>query len=808
MGTLFQDLKYGLRMLAKNPGFTAIAIVTLALGLGANSVVFSNVNVMLLRPFPFKDLSRVVAVYETAGTSNQDSVAVAPANLRDWSQENHAFERLAAVHGWDVNRTGEELPERLEGAQVSADLFPLLGVAPELGRTLDVRDFEPGHSSVVVLGYGYWQEHLAGDRGIVGKSLLLNRRSFVVVGVMPEEFDFPIGNQIWAPLDLTLAEQANRTDHYLQVIGRMKPHTTLAEGQADLAAIAARLAAAYPETNKGHSVRVQNLVEEFTTGSRQFLLVLMGAAAFVLLLACANVANLQLARASARAKEMAVRLALGAGRWDIARTLIVENLLVAFAGGLAGLLLTSWGLDLARRSAPPFIVQHVIGLKHLGVDWRVVAFTLGVATLTGILISLAPLLQITHAGVVETLKEGGRGTSAGARGSAVRSTLVVSEVALALVLLVGAGLMVKGFRALANAYPGFDRTHVLTFRIALPSGYREPAQIRNFYQELVQKVQTLPGVECAATVSSIPSSWSWDSLEYSGDGLAPQAPGEMRIAVGESITPDYFRVMHIPVLHGRAFSDKDGPESERVAIVSESLARRNWPGENPIGKHIRLGRENSNQPPLAIVGIVGDVKQSPFSKEVRPTTYTPFAQSEEAATSIVVRTAGDPIAMAPAAWAMVRSIDPDLPAFDMRTLAQIISDSLSGVENASRMMIVFGIVALVLAAAGVFAVMAYSVTQRTHEIGVRLALGAQHTDIYRMVVGYATRLAMMGLVVGVPCALGLSFLFSSAVFGVLDIDVLTFGGLTILLVLVALGAAIIPARRATKVDPMVALRYE
>jgi putative ABC transport system permease protein len=505
---------------------------------------------------------------------------------------------------------------------------------------------------------------------------------------------------------------------------------------------------------------------------------------------------------------MAVRLALGAGRWDIARTLIVENLLVAFAGGLAGLLLTSWGLDLARRSAPPFIVQHVIGLKHLGVDWRVVAFTLGVATLTGILISLAPLLQITHAGVVETLKEGGRGTSAGARGSAVRSTLVVSEVALALVLLVGAGLMVKGFRALANAYPGFDRTHVLTFRIALPSGYREPAQIRNFYQELVQKVQTLPGVECAATVSSIPSSWSWDSLEYSGDGLAPQAPGEMRIAVGESITPDYFRVMHIPVLHGRAFSDKDGPESERVAIVSESLARRNWPGENPIGKHIRLGRENSNQPPLAIVGIVGDVKQSPFSKEVRPTTYTPFAQSEEAATSIVVRTAGDPIAMAPAAWAMVRSIDPDLPAFDMRTLAQIISDSLSGVENASRMMIVFGIVALVLAAAGVFAVMAYSVTQRTHEIGVRLALGAQHTDIYRMVVGYATRLAMMGLVVGVPCALGLSFLFSSAVFGVLDIDVLTFGGLTILLVLVALGAAIIPARRATKVDPMVALRYE
>ena len=808
MSTLIQDLRYGLRMLAKNPGFTAIAIVTLALGLGANSVVFSNVNVMLLRPFPFKDLSRVVAVYETAGTSNQDSVAVAPANLRDWSQENHAFERLAAVHGWDVNRTGEELPERLEGAQVSADLFPLLGVAPELGRTLDVRDFEPGHSSVVVLGYGYWQEHLAGDRGIVGKSLLLNRRSFVVVGVMPEEFDFPIGNQIWAPLDLTLAEQANRTDHYLQVIGRMKPHTTLAEGQADLAAIAARLAAAYPETNKGHSVRVQNLVEEFTTGSRQFLLVLMGAAAFVLLLACANVANLQLARASARAKEMAVRLALGAGRWDIARTLIVENLLVAFAGGLAGLLLTSWGLDLARRSAPPFIVQHVIGLKHLGVDWRVVAFTLGVATLTGILISLAPLLQITHAGVVETLKEGGRGTSAGARGSAVRSTLVVSEVALALVLLVGAGLMVKGFRALANAYPGFDRTHVLTFRIALPSGYREPAQIRNFYQELVQKVQTLPGVECAATVSSIPSSWSWDSLEYSGDGLAPQAPGEMRIAVGESITPDYFRVMHIPVLHGRVFSDKDGPESERVAIVSESLARRNWPGENPIGKHIRLGRENSNQPPLAIVGIVGDVKQSPFSKEVRPTTYTPFAQSEEAATSIVVRTAGDPIAMAPAAWAMVRSIDPDLPAFDMRTLAQIISDSLSGVENASRMMIVFGIVALVLAAAGVFAVMAYSVTQRTHEIGVRLALGAQHTDIYRMVVGYATRLAMMGLVVGVPCALGLSFLFSSAVFGVLDIDVLTFGGLTILLVLVALGAAIIPARRATKVDPMVALRYE
>ncbi len=435
MGTLIQELRYGLRTLAKNPGVAALAVIALALGIGANTVMFSSVEAMLLHPFSLKDHDRTVAVWETAPRQNQEHISATPANFRDWSEQNKGFDLLAAMHGWDVNLTGQNVAERIEGFRVTADFFPLLGIPARFGRSIAADNFAPGHASVVVLSHGFWQRHLGADPGIVGKNLLLNGQKFTVIGIMPADFDFPVGAEAWAPLDFTVAEQADRTNHYLQVIGRLKPGVFISQAQADLEAITARLGREYPQTNAGHGARVVGLVEDLTVGSRQFVTVLMCAAAFVLLLACANVANLQLARATGRQREIAVRIALGASRWQIARHLLIESVLVALLGGLAGLQFAIWGLDLSRRSIPPFIVQHVVGLKHLHVDSTVLAFTLVVALLTGILAGLAPVLHVSRPDLNDVLKEGARGGSVSPTRRRLRALLVVSEFALALVLL-------------------------------------------------------------------------------------------------------------------------------------------------------------------------------------------------------------------------------------------------------------------------------------------------------------------------------------------------------------------------------------
>src|SRR5271157_883545 len=467
MGALLHDLRYGLRMLAKDPGFTAVAVIALALGIGANTSIFSGVNAMLLHPLAFKHLDRIVTVWETVPKQNENHIKAAPANFRDWTEQSKGFDMLAAGHGWDVNLTGAGVAERVEGYQVTAGFFPLLGMPPQFGRAITAGDFEPGHTSVVVLSYGFWQRHLGADLGMIGNSRHLNGQEFTVVGIMPADFDYPVGAEAWAPLDLGAAQNADRASHYLEVIGRLKSGTTMPQAQADLETITARLAQQYPQTNAGHGVRVMSLVEDLTYGSRQFLWVLMGAALFVLLLACANVANLQLARATVRQKELAVRLALGASRWQITRQLLVESVVLALLGGLVGALLASWGGELMQRTIPPFIVQHIPGIKHMKVDSGVLVFTLVVTVLTGILAGLAPALHVSNPDPNETLKEGVRGGSASPGRQRLRVLLVVTEVALAMVLLVGAGLMGKGFHSLLNAYPGFDRSNVLTFRIAL-----------------------------------------------------------------------------------------------------------------------------------------------------------------------------------------------------------------------------------------------------------------------------------------------------------------------------------------------------
>lgn len=806
---LRQNLLYALRQARKKPGFTMIAVVTLAVGIGANTAIFSNVNALLLRPFDLPDLNRVVAIWETVPKENITQAKAAPANFRDWREQSHSFDQLAAVQGWDANLTGEGVAERAEGYRVSSDFFSLLGIAPLLGRNIGEGDFQQGAAPVVVLSQKFWQKHLGGDASVVGKNVLLNGQKFTVVGVARQEVDFPAGADVWAPLDLTSQDRADRQDHYLLTLGRVKRTASIASANADLQTIASRLGVQFPQTNGGHSVRVVRHAEDVTNGTRQFVLVLMGAAVFVLLLACVNVANLQLARGATRQKEIAVRIGLGASRWQLISQLLVESTLLSLAGAAAGVLLSNWGMGLLRRDIPPFILQHVPGLKNVHTDVSVLAFTAAVALGAGILSGLAPALRFSRSEVGDTLKENARGTIASPSASKLRAVLVTSEVALALVLLVGAGLMMKGFRNLLTISMGFDRTHVLTLHVSLPdTKYHSPDGILGYYDRARRSLESLPGVRSVAVVYSLPSSWSWTWAEYRAEGMAPPAPGEMRYTVQQIASPDLFSTLRIPLIEGRYFSAEDTRDAAPVAVISESMARQVWPHENPIGKHLQLGTPEKREPERRIVGVVADIRTNVFDKSLNPTTYVPLEQMPTLSSAFVLRTAGDPGDIAASAAAQLRSVEADAPAYDVRTLEQAIADNASGVESSARMMLIFGIVALVLAAAGIFAVMAYSVSQRTHEIGLRIALGAQRISVLKLVMASAVKMAMIGLAVGLCVSALLARALSSALFGVVQFDLPIFALLTLILATVSAVAAFIPARSATRVDPMKALHHE
>jgi putative ABC transport system permease protein len=804
---LMQDFRFAIRQLKSSRGSTAIAVVTLALGIGANTSIFSNVDALLLRPFDFPDLNRVVAVWETVQSAN--SIKAAPANFRDWTERSTSFEHLAAIQGWDANLTGEGVAERVEGYRVTPQFFPLLGIAPSLGRNIGAADFQQGAAPIVVVSYGFWQRHLAADSNIVGKNLLLNGQKFTVVGVAGEGAAFPTGSEIWTPLDLHGTEGGDRANHFLVVLGRLKKDSSISKAAADMKALAMRLGQEFPATNSGHGIRVVSLVEDATTGTRQFILVLMGAAVFVLLLACVNVANLQLARAASRQKEMAVRLGLGASRWQLIRQLLVESTVLALLGACAGVVLSSWGMVLLRGDLPPFILEHVPGLKHVQLDLRVLAFTMAAALASGILSGLAPALRFSRSQVAGALKENARGTTAAAGAGKMRAILVTSEMALALVLLVGAGLMVKGFRHLLNVDMGFDRTHVLTFRVALPEDkYRNNDQIFGYYDRVLRGLQGLPTVASAAAATSLPSGWSWNWTVYEPEGAPPARPGEMPSTISQVVTADFFATLRVPLLEGRFLTLADTRDSTPVVVISATLARRSWPGQSAIGKHLTLGARDSHEPPRLVVGVAGDVRANAFDSGYDPTTYIPLTQLPPRASAFVVRTLEDPASLIAAASAQLRTVDPDTPAFDVRTLEQVIADNASGVQSSARMMLIFGIVALTLAAAGIFAVMAYSVGQRTHEIGVRMALGAQRGDVLRLVVSSALKMGVIGLAIGLTLAALMARALSSALFGVVQVDAAVFVGLTLVLTGVAALAAYIPARWATRIDPMQALRYE
>jgi putative ABC transport system permease protein len=809
---LWQDARYAARVLLKNPGFTAVAVVALALGIGANSAIFSVVNTVLLRPLPYKDPERLMTVWEddTKGGFPRDTPAAA--NYIDWRDQNQVFEGMAAVAEQSFNLTGVGEPERLDGRLVSASLFPVLGVEPQLGRTFLPQEDQPGTNRVVVISHGLWQRRFGGDPSVVNRPVNLNGENYEVVGVMPADFQFPDPkDQLWTPIAFTQQEAANRGRHYLEVVARLKPNVTVEQAQAEMTTVAARLQQQYPEQNAHLGATVLPLHEHLVGDIRPALLVLLGAVGFVLLVACANVANLLLARAAVRQKEIAVRVALGASRLRLVRQFLTESVLLSVTGGAVGLLLALWGTGLLKT----FIPENVSQVRSLSVDARVLGFTLLVSLLTGLIFGLAPAVQASRFNLNETLKEGGRDSAQGSRGNRVRALLVVAEVAVSLVLLVGAGLLVNSFLRLRGVDPGFTKDNLLTLSVVLPrQKYPDYQRRAAFYDEMVRRVEALPGVKAAAVTNWIPLVFQGDSITFSVEGRPDPAPGQGKrpAVVTRAVHPHYFRTMNIQLTQGRALDERDRADTPNVAVISETMARKSWPGEDPVGKRFTPGELTSTNPDdwITVVGVVRDVRQIELGAEPKAQMYVPYAQgwSSFAPRYLVVSTSTEPMSLAAAVRGAVWSIDRDQPVSDVRTMEEVLSASLARQRFSTLLLGLFAAVALLLAAVGIYGVMSYSVAQRTHEIGVRMALGAQRGDVLRLAVGQGLKLILCGVGVGLAAAFALTRVMESLLFGVSATDPATFAAISLVLVGAGLLASYIPARRATKVDPMIALRYE
>ncbi|MBA3714399.1 MAG: ABC transporter permease [Pyrinomonadaceae bacterium] len=807
LGDFWQDLHYGLRMLAKNPGFTIVAVVALALGIGANSAIFSVVNTVLLRPLPYKDPDRLMMVWEDDAKGGFPRDTPAAANYIDWRDQNQVFEGMAAIANESFNMTGAGEPERIDGRRVSANLFSLLGVEPLMGRAFTPEEDQPGSNRVVIMSHGLWQLRFGSETKIIGSSLTLNGESFAVVGVMPPHFQFPSrDDELWVPIAFSSQEATNRGRHYLQVIARTKPGVTVEQAQAEMNTIAARLQQQYPDSNTELGATVTPLHEHVVGDIKPALLVLWGAVGFVLLVACANVANLLLARAAVRQKEIAVRVALGASRPRLIRQFLTESMLLAVLGGIVGLLLSLWGVNLLKA----FIPENISQAQAVAIDGRALSFTILVSLLTGLVFGLAPATQTSNFNLNETLKEGGRDSATGSRGHRIRGLLVITEVAVSLVLLIGAGLLINSFLRLLNVDPGFRADKLLTMRVVLPE-LKYPDQTRRtaFYTELVSRIETLPGVQSAAVTNWIPLVLQGDSQGISIEGRPDPGPGKNPIVVTRVVSPHYFNTMGIQLLRGRQFGEQDRVDAPRVVVVSQEMARRFWSGEDPLGKRIKTGGVNSPSPWMEIVGVAKDVRQVKLDADPKPQMYVPYAQPVFFQPShLVVRTDVEPRSLATTVRRTVWGIDKDQPVSNISTMEDVLSESLARQRFSMLLLGIFAAVALVLAAVGIYGVMSYSVAQRTHEIGIRMALGAQASDVLKLAIGGGLKLVTIGIVIGLVAAYVLTRVMSSLLFGVTATDPLTFIGVSVSLVIVALMACFVPARRATKVDPLIALRYE
>ena len=821
MRTLWQDLRYVARMLFKHKGFTFVTALVLSLGIGANTAIFSVVNAVLLRPLPYKNAERLVALYSVntgnAEANLTDRPPLSYPDFRDYKEQTQTLQYVAAYRqiGTSLVSSGGDEPERVLGADVSAELFPMLGVEPLIGRVFTPEEDKAGAPSVVVLGYGLWQRRFGGDKAVIGREIKLGTRNVTVIGVMPPDFKFPIQAERADFFDPFTAETArispasleSRDSRFNTIVASLKPGATLQQAQAEIDAIARRLEAQYPAMNTGWRVRLVPLGEDVTGDVRPALLVLLGAVLFVLLITCANVANMLLAKASARQKEMAIRTALGASRARIVRQLLTESLVLSLIGGALGLLLALWGVDLLVAASPASLPR----VNEINVDNHVLAFTLIVSVITGIIFGIAPALASSKLDLNEALKEGGRSETQGAQRNRVRSLLVVSEVALSLVLLIGAGLLIKSFLRLLNTDTGYKTARVLSVTLPVSkTKYPQPEQQVAYVREIIDRTRTLPGVEATAATTLLPLGLRDIFNVFDIEGRPPAPPEAKTAARNCSITPDYFRVMNIPMRRGRIFTERDTKDALPVIIINEAFASRFFPSEDPVGHRIILRDERDQpSPPREIVGVVGNIKHESLDEKEQPEYYVPFYQTPDRQMDLVVRSAtNDPAAMTFAVRSAIKSIDKDQLIWEVKTMDERVAESVAPRRFQMLLLGIFAALALLLASIGIYGVMSYLATQRTHEIGIRIALGAQRSDVLRLIVGQGMRLALIGVGIGLVCAFAVTRLMQSLLYGVSATDPIVFAGVALVLTIVALLACYIPARRAAKVDPVIALRHE
>ena len=800
---MIKDILYALRVLLKRPGFLLIAVATLALGSGATTAMFTVVNSVLLRPLQFPEPDRIVlfdGINPRLGI-NESNMSIP--DIVDWQQQSKSFAQIAGFfYGNTFLATGDET-ERVRTSAVSADFFPLFRVSPVAGRSLQAGDEQTGSQPVAVISYALWQRRFGGASDVLNRQITLNGKSTTIAGIMPAGFSYPVDTELWVPFPLK-AEGEPRDNRFVNVVTRLKPGVTIAQAQAEMDTINQRLAQSYQITNSGWTVRLTELREKLVGELRPSLLMLFGAVAFVLLIACANVANLLLARAAYRQKEIAVRTALGASRWRIVRQLLTESVLLAIVSGALGLAVSVWLVKLLIAISPPNSPRF----DEIRINWQVFAFGFAVMVLAGVLFGLAPALQTSRGNFNETLKESGRSGGSGATRNRIGSLLIVSEVALSFVLLAGAGLLIKSFMHLREVSPGFAPDNVLAARVTLPVGkYKDDEQRAQIYPQVLDRVKNVPGVQSVGGVLSLPMGGDNFNLGRAVllEGKAP-VPEESVDAMYSVVTPDYFKTLQIPLQQGRTFTDHDDAQSAKVVIVNEKMARQLWPGESPIGRRFSIWRDEKFS--REVVGVVGDTKRS-LDKDAELQVYVPYAQDATwGSLSLVVRTSGEPTAFAGALREAVRSVDKGITTYNVRTMNDVISVSAAMRRVPMQLMTAFAAVAMLLAMLGIYGITSYYVTQRTHEIGVRMALGAQIVDVLKLILRRAMLLAVIGVGAGLVGAFVLMRYLTALLFGVKPFDVLTFVAVGLGLIFVALIACLLPARRASRVDPLVALRYE
>jgi putative ABC transport system permease protein len=809
MMNLLQDVRYGLRILLRKPGFTTLAVLALALGIGANTAVFSVAMAFLRKPIALPGLDRLATVLSLAPQETVNWSPVSPADYLDWKAQSHSFEKVAAWKVNDVNLTGTGQPEKLVAGFVSANFFDTVGVMPASGRPFRAEEEQPGQDQEAILSYGLWERRFAGDPAVIGRTMLLDGKRYDIVGVAGPEFTFPVGVEILLPLALKPEEQTLRSERNLIPTVRLKAGVSLADVRAEMSIIEGRIAKQYPQTDANWSVKVLPL-GTFVSGEQtnQYCLMLVGAVIFVMLIACANVANLLLARAASRHKEIALRQALGAGRFRIVRQLLTESVLLAILGAVFGLLFGQIGIGLLRYYMPPDVEKYLPMWKHVQLESDVFWYTVAVALLAGVISGLAPAFQTARSDIHDALKEGGRGNSEGRDRQRLRTIFVVAEVALSLILLVGAGLMSKGVRTLLVVNKNLEPQSILTMHVSLPeSKYKTVQQQAAFFDQALPKLKSIPGVQAALVVTEVPYGGEEVDNSVSIQGRVAR-PGEFRNANVENVNPDYFRALHIPLREGRLLQESDSLDRPLVAVVSQSFVQHFFPGEDPVGKFIKTGGDDSNSPWAKIVGVVGDIKYGVYENQTAPPIYFSYRQSPQAYTYLAIRSERDPTAFAAAVRSEVATIDPDLPISEFFTLQRVFSDQVLGLSYVAVMLTVMGVVALVLAAVGVYGVMAYSVAERTQEIGVRVAMGAQPRDVLRLIMSRGIMITSVGLFIGLPLAWGLAQLMASLIYGVSSSDMTTFGGITVLMCAITLLACYMPTRKAMSVDPIIALRHE